>query len=339
MPAGEWEGAALRNNRVACNAIFPLVSSLRSSEVPLIVFDNSIANYQSSIANIVGARPKSMVWTVLHDARLLLLRIAYGEPLNADCGGGSLLSNTSLVLQILLMAEMFIKNSELEAQSTGTVDHVRFLSAAFLSAMEIIGAEDYRVSSKSLLKNSTDASLMACICCILFNNMDVDAADEESGKKAFGKDLWKNYRNQFAHGIIRLAGRRKSQGIVNSGCVSGRSASRRSRTNSLGEDEMDDGYGDKSSSILGKRVKPTLDSESAYLRPMLTLFVIFDHLSTAFTPEEIDDEKLLSSAESIAEKIELCRATESIYDVCGIAKLNMSHEQILQKFEEGCNLA
>uniref|UniRef100_A0A7S2LBI9 E3 ubiquitin ligase UBR4 C-terminal domain-containing protein n=1 Tax=Leptocylindrus danicus TaxID=163516 RepID=A0A7S2LBI9_9STRA len=337
-PKGEWEGAALRNSRVSCNSIFPLVSSLKNSEVPLVVFENSLANYQSSIANVVGARPKSMVWTVLHDARLLLLRIAYGEPLNADCGGGSLLSNTSLILQLLLMAEMFIKNSELEAQSAASVDHVRYLSAAFLSAMEIIGAEDYRVSSKSLMKNSTDASLMACMCCIIFNNMNVDSASESTEEKSFAKDLWKKYRNLFAHGIIRLAGRRKAQGVVNSGCISGRSGRSRSRANSLGEEDLDEGSGDISTSILGKRGQPTLESESGYLRPMLTLFVILDQLSTAFNPDQMDDEKLSSSAESIAAKIELCRATESIYDVCGIAKLNMSHEQILQKFEEGYNL-
>ena len=99
-PKSEWEGASLRNSRVACNAILPLVSS-RSSKVSLIAVEQGLAEHQTAIANMLGARPKSMLWHTLHDVRLLLLRMAHGEMLGADCGGGSLASNSSLLFYIL----------------------------------------------------------------------------------------------------------------------------------------------------------------------------------------------------------------------------------------------
>jgi hypothetical protein len=77
-PKSEWEGASLRNSRVNCNVVLPLVST-KSSKVPLVAVEMALSDYQTAIGNMLGARPKTMLWTVLNDVRLLLLRIAYGE--------------------------------------------------------------------------------------------------------------------------------------------------------------------------------------------------------------------------------------------------------------------
>ena len=98
-PKSEWEGTALRNSRVNCNLILPLVTR-HSSSVPLVAVDSSLNEFQASLSNFLGATPKSMLWTVLHDVRFLLLRMAYGESLSADCGGGSLSSNCQLLFYL-----------------------------------------------------------------------------------------------------------------------------------------------------------------------------------------------------------------------------------------------
>merc|ERR1719464_1998284 len=102
-PKSEWEGASLRNSRIQCNIILPLVSS-RSSSVSLVSVEQALTEHQTAVANLIGIRPKSNLWTVLHDVRLLLLRMAYGESLNADCGGGSLRSNAELIFHQLSIA-------------------------------------------------------------------------------------------------------------------------------------------------------------------------------------------------------------------------------------------
>ena len=52
-PKSEWEGASLRNSRVTCNVIVPLVSS-KSSQVPLVAVEGALADHQSIISNMLG---------------------------------------------------------------------------------------------------------------------------------------------------------------------------------------------------------------------------------------------------------------------------------------------
>ena len=115
---GEWEGASLRNSRVTCNVILPLVSS-KTSRVPLMTVETALMEYNTICTNTLGARPKSILWNCLHDIRFLLLRMAHGEALNADCGGGSSSSNFLLLLYQLYSADMFAQNAEVSFTPAG----------------------------------------------------------------------------------------------------------------------------------------------------------------------------------------------------------------------------
>jgi len=37
--------------------------------------ENALADHQSAVSNMLGSKPKSMLWTVLHDIRLLIFRM------------------------------------------------------------------------------------------------------------------------------------------------------------------------------------------------------------------------------------------------------------------------
>lgn len=99
--------------------------------------ETALADYNTIVTNTLGARPKSTLWICLHDLRFLLLRMAHGEALNADCGGGSSSSNFLLVLYQLYSADMFTKNAEHD-ESTEVSRHARGLSAGFLVGVDIV---------------------------------------------------------------------------------------------------------------------------------------------------------------------------------------------------------
>lgn len=63
--------------------------------------------------------------------RLLLLRIAHGESLSTDCGGGSLTSNCTLVYYLLFLADLFARDAEVD--SPATVQHAKQLTPGFLA--------------------------------------------------------------------------------------------------------------------------------------------------------------------------------------------------------------
>ena len=60
-----------------------------------------------------------MLWTMLHDVRLFLLRVAHGEPLNADCGGGSLASNLTFLFYHLRVARAHANPAATHASALG----------------------------------------------------------------------------------------------------------------------------------------------------------------------------------------------------------------------------
>jgi hypothetical protein len=160
-PKSEWEGARLRNSRVTCNVILPLVSS-KTSTVPLIAVENALGEVSTITTTILGARPKSMLWNVLHDVRLLMLRMSYGEALNADCGGGSSSSNCLLVLYQLYTADMLSNNADLDDPQVAK--HARGLSLGFLAASGIVDAVDFTradTRSKRLERGLANAAPMA----------------------------------------------------------------------------------------------------------------------------------------------------------------------------------
>ena len=130
-PRAEWEGAALRNNRVLCNSIIPLrppkpkpndktatsdAAAAQAAYVTVvdrhfsclaqlgIASKTSSSSSSSSTSSSSSVEAPSRFTVVAHDVRLLLLRLAHRESLHGECGGGSRASNLKLVCYLLQLA-------------------------------------------------------------------------------------------------------------------------------------------------------------------------------------------------------------------------------------------
>ena len=95
--APEWDSASSRNNRIRCNALLPLPAA---GAAPA-----ALAAYAAQ-AEAHGASPTAVggLCLALHDARLLLLRLAHREDVAEDCGGGSPATNLRLLPPLLSLA-------------------------------------------------------------------------------------------------------------------------------------------------------------------------------------------------------------------------------------------
>ena len=360
-PKSEWEGASLRNSRVACNAILPLVAS-RSSKVSLIAVEQALAEHQTIVANMLGSRPKSMMWHTLHDIRLLLLRMAHGELLGADCGGGSLASNSSLLFYMLSTADMFAKDAIHDAPETAR--HAQVLDSGFLAASEIFNAPDYAGTgsvAQRLKRGYADGAPMAALCCILFHNLcddkdvgTISAASSDDATKPHPKRRWKVHKDQFLYGLMRCAGRRHACSVATSGCVSSRNTLRRQRSSSFADwDEANENDGPPTSpgsasgsesgtastavvslSALGKRNAPGLNEYAKSLRPMVVLYAILDQLSADFTLN-MDDERIEESSQRLVSLIRSCIEAENIQDLINKANITVDHDMLLKEFYRG----
>mmetsp|Transcript_37080 Transcript_37080/g.41421 ORF Transcript_37080/g.41421 Transcript_37080/m.41421 type:complete len:1925 (+) Transcript_37080:80-5854(+) len=356
-PKSEWEGASLRNSRVQCNVILPLVSS-RISSVPLVSVEQALTEHSTAVANLIGVRPKSSLWAVLHDVRLLLFRMAYGESLNADCGGGSLRSNAQLIFYQLSMAKMF--ESEAAVDAPDTAQHARSLSAGFLAACEIISAEDYDSLGKStLIRGIADSSAMSALTCILFHNTkdDYGSGAEISDELAspHPKRRWVIGKELFLRGLLNCAGVRHALAIQSSGCVSARNiGTKRSRSRSFTDWEIakEDGVDNQESSTTSRTARASRKSSSPgincfratindfgnAMRPMIVYYAILDQLSSDFTPN-CDDVSIEECASRLVEVIESCQKSKSIHELLEIAKITSTHEEIINELQRGmCHL-
>ena len=351
-PKREWEGASLRNSRVTCNSILPLVSS-RSSKVSLIDVDQALAEHQTVMINLLGTRPKSILWTVLHDIRLLLLRVACGEPLGDECGGGSLASNSSLVFYMLVTADMYAKDAALDAPEIA--QHARNLDLGFLAASEIIKAQDFTragASSQRLCRGFADGAPMACLCSILFHNLEVDIKSMPLGSgdstTPHRKRRWQMNKEKFLFGLMRCAGRRHSHNVKSSGCFSSRGSLRRMRSTSFAswddEGDEDDGPAFSSSesvegagSILDQQGTPGLSDYSSAVRPMVVLYCIFDRISADFVVS-MSDEHIEQASERLVAVINKCTRAENIDDLISIADITVDQDLLLKEFLNGASL-
>ena len=339
-PKSEWEGASLRNSRVSCNIILPLVSS-ESSKVPLVAVDIALTEYQTTISNLLGTRPKSMLWIVLHDVRLLLLRVAYGESLSGDCGGGSLGSNSALMFYQLFMADMFANDAEHDAPDVAS--HARALSGGFLAASRILTAIDYQglktASATSLARGIADSAPMAGLCCILFNNTRCDASNQDKDDMTPRPERrWLAERKYFLRGLIACAGRRHALGVDDSGCLSPKRGSTRATkaTAFTAWESFNDGESETTTrrNNHGNTSLPKIDEFALSLRPMITLYAIFDTLSAVFVVN-MSDELVEQSVVHIVKKVEDCQRTKNIHDLLLTANVDMEDVQILEEFQKG----
>lgn len=348
-PKSEWEGASLRNSRVTCNVILPLVSS-KTSNVPLIAVENALGEVATIQTTILGVRPKSMLWNVLHDVRLLLLRMAYGEALNADCGGGSSSSNFLLVLYQLYTADMFSRNAELDDSQVSK--HARGLSSGFLAAVDIVDAVDFDredTRSKRLERGVADAAPMAALCSILFFNSGDDAAagttiahdlTDTDRKIPPPNRQWELYKTKFLAGLVRCAGRRHSLGVHDSGCITARGISTGSRKNiERARSYMDWAVSDEgpTNTVVSKKTTKSgaiLEHYAGSLRPMITLYAILNAISKEFVVNDTD-ENTLGASERLASSLESCHKAQCIEDLLDVAEITLDHDIICKYFEKG----
>lgn len=341
-PKTEWEGASLRNSRVSCNIILPLISK-ENSKVPVMAMENCLADHQQAISNMLGSKPKSMLWIVLHDLRLLLLRISYGEALNVDCGGGSLSSNANLIFHLLFLAHMFARDAEHDAPVT--VRHAKGLSTAYLAASSIIRANDVFDNSqmKKMRKGFADAGPMAAICCILFQNSmneeEVlssmnDLSSEGSPSAPPPKRRFEVHKDHFLAGLLQCAGRRYSLGINGSGCGTS-SSGRRMRSSSF-SDWNDDSPTLSGRRPIGKRSGLAIEDYAKALRPMVIFYAVLHQMSKVFTID-MDDEKIEACSERVVGVIESCQKAEDIRSLISLANITLDDTSIVEELESGMN--
>mmetsp|Transcript_26538 Transcript_26538/g.39785 ORF Transcript_26538/g.39785 Transcript_26538/m.39785 type:complete len:1455 (+) Transcript_26538:731-5095(+) len=351
-PKSEWEGASLRNSRVSCNVILPLVSQ-ENSKVPVMSLENALHDHNEIASKLLGTQPKPMLWTMLHDVRLLLLRISYGEKLNADCGGGSLTSNCALIYYMLFMADLFARDAEHD--SPGAVQHAKHLTSGFLVASSILRASDYKdesTTSQRMRRSLADAAPMVSICCILFNNDPTNSnssVEKKSAKKISPHNMpdpkrcWELYKDHFLCGLIRCAGRRQALGIDSSGCESSRgtSSGRTTRSASFNEWDASPEHQRRGSSLMsrnsqfGKRSSTTtVEDHATALRPMITFFAALDQISKDFALN-MDDEKVEVSAERLVHVVEECQKADNIRSLLSLANIFMEDKKIIEEIDAG----
>jgi hypothetical protein len=304
-----------------------------------------------------------MLWTTLHDIRLLLLRIAYGEPLNSDSGGGSLTSNVMLCFYQLFLADLLGKDAEHD--SPVSARQARFLPGGFIVAMELVTRRDQDGGcggSVTLARGVADASIMAGLCSILFPPSSSDSSGSNRNS------LWLTHRLCFLRGFIRCAGRRFSCGVNDSGCISARAAAsvKRSRSNISSFADWDsnamvessssgkDGDGNtitNPATVSGSGGDKTSLWEDAAtaLRPLLTLFGILDQMAHGFTPT-MDDVSVAESTERIVHIVERCGKARGLCELMevvlktgcsssegstGGGGIVLGRDEILEEFDRG----
>jgi len=309
-----------------------------------MAMENALVDHQQTISNMLGSKPKSMLWVVLQDLRLLLLRMSYGEALNIDCGGGSLSSNSSLIFHLLFLANMFARDAEHDAPIT--VRHAKGLSTGFLAASAILRANDLFENSqiKKMRKSFADAAPMAAICCILFQNsmneeevlpsMNSITPTERYPPNPPPKRRWELHKDHFLTGLLQCAGRRYSLGINGSGCVS-QSPGRRMRSSSF-SDWNEENSSQPGRRPIGKRSGLEIEDYAKALRPMITLYATLDQLSKGFT-FQMDDENIETCSQQVASVVEACQKAKDIRHLISLAKITLDDTSIVEELEAGMN--
>jgi len=143
-PRSEWDGATLRNSRVLCNSFIPLRPSAAigsDATAATTAYNSALDRHFASMSQLgVSARSSSSsssseaptrFTVVLHDARLLLLRLAHREQLHSESGGGSRASNIMLLCYLLQLAtHLLVSNKPADSPDR---DHLRRIVDAFAS--------------------------------------------------------------------------------------------------------------------------------------------------------------------------------------------------------------
>jgi hypothetical protein len=92
VPRLEWDGASLRNQNTRCNNLLPI----RGPKTPAHMYSEYAERYWGTLGQL-GRHEGSRFRIVVHDVRLLLLKLATGASFSTDSGGGSAHSNVKML--------------------------------------------------------------------------------------------------------------------------------------------------------------------------------------------------------------------------------------------------
>jgi hypothetical protein len=295
-----------------------------------------------------------MLWTTLHDIRLLMLRIAYGEQLNTDSGGGNLRSNISLIYYQLHLAAMFEKTARHD--NPASAQHCSALHLGYIAAWEVLQAHDFTgFSANALQRGIADAAPMAALCCVFHDGNDVEDAssnDYASGtkrKQKQGHQYWQSCRTYFLKGLLRCAGKRHALGVSDSGCLSRRASGAAGSANTAfaewagGSTSAHSGEGNEKMrsdspaacrGLLGKRSAAALEDYANSLRPMCVLFAMLNCLFSTYGGG-MSDEDILSGAGTIAMGVELCQQAPTAAALLSAANIALDVDEVMCELEKG----
>ena len=313
-PKSEWEGASLRNNRVKCNTIIPLVKG-NDPDMPVLKIDSALSDYSASMDDYVRDCPKSRLWIVLHDIRLLLLRISYGESLSYDCEGGSLPSNCQLLFYQFCMAAVLEREAELDKPHES--HHAQVLPKAFLTCCATILAKDCPPSTAHKLTDKVaDAAFMAGLICVFHGESE--------------QSVWKRGRELFLQGMILAAGRRHARGAHSSGCDSNR-GTKRKRSSSFAE------WCDEESNVstsVNTSKNANIDDFRNALRPAITYFGILDKLHSNLSLN-IEDNEVQDFSDNLSRTIEAFHKCKNIRECLKIGNIQLKEKEIMDLLMKG----
>ena len=208
--------------------------------------------------------------------------------------------------------------------------------------------------------SASDAAPMAAMLSILFYNSDDNelggagtkthdisgsSTIEDATKNAPSPTRqWELHKSKFLVGLIRCAGRRHALGATDSGCVTsrgiaaGRKNVEKARSyadwSCVGDDEATAKHKTSTSLASPRRPATMIEEYSAALRPMITLYTVFDELSREFVVND-DDENTEGASERLAARLEACYKADGVRELLRIADIGLGHDAICKYFEKG----
>jgi hypothetical protein len=85
---------------------------------------------------------------------------------------------------------------------------------------------------------------------------------------------------------------------------------------------------------MGKRGLLKIDDFANALRPMITLYAIFDYMSLVYVPD-MTDEMIKESAEGLVKHVEDCQKAKGIHDLLRKAGVKLDNDSIIEELQKG----
>lgn len=153
----EWEGAVLRNSNTACNSLFPIYGPQLAVEV----YGKEVERFWQLLNNVARVSNGSRVRYLMHDLRLLLLRLVNGESYSQDTRGGGKESNFMMIPHVMSMGLYLLDQSP-------------SVRVALQTALNQATAADM-AKWKDLCAVADNPSYMLVLSLLLYSNSDWEA--------------------------------------------------------------------------------------------------------------------------------------------------------------------